>query len=188
MKRFLLVEFEESSAEPCEAAVEAVLCLTGELFTVEALSEDQLITRFHDLLEPDHTHQPPPPYLKATMSSETTHNLPEQPGNTCPMIDDVISLGNCIFKTTRRYDRLDSVEELHKVISDVESDLFGLTSQMESIRGHVSSIRDWGQAWKELALAQRDELDELEQAAVQETVTELGEYGPAPDRFRVKPN
>jgi len=53
MKRFILVEFAESSAESASAALTAVLQLTTEQFSIEVLSEDQLINRFVDLSDSD---------------------------------------------------------------------------------------------------------------------------------------
>ena len=94
------------------------------------------------------------------MTSESERGLPAQPVDTCPMIDNVIKVLNGIIKSTRNHDRIDSVEDLHSVISDIRWDI-DLDDDMEKIRTNVCLIRDWGQSWKDYAKELEDELHKL---------------------------
>ena len=94
------------------------------------------------------------------MTSESERGLPSQPKDTCPMIDRVIDVLNNIIKSTRNHDRIDSVEDLHSVISDIRRDI-DLDDDMEKIRTNVCLIRDWGQRWKDYAKELEDELHKL---------------------------
>ena len=94
------------------------------------------------------------------MTSESERGLPAQPVDTCPMIDRVIDVLNDIIKSTRNHDRIDSVEDLHSVISDIRRDI-DLDDDMEKIRTNVCLIRDWGQSWKDYAKELEDELHKL---------------------------
>jgi len=90
------------------------------------------------------------------MSSEVEYGLPEQPGDTCPMIDDVISMLRNAESHLKGYDRLEDPDELKEVISNIEAELFwgwksNAEGKLEEIRAHVTAIRKWGQAWKDLA-------------------------------------
>lgn len=90
------------------------------------------------------------------MSSEVEYGLPEQPGDTCPMIDDVISILRNAESHLKGYERLEDPDELKEVISNIETELFwgwksNTEGKLEEIRAHVTTIREWGQAWKDLA-------------------------------------
>ena len=94
------------------------------------------------------------------MTSESERDLPAQPQDTCPMIDRVIDVLDDIIKSTRYYDRIDSVEDLQSIISDIRWDI-DLDGDMEKIRTNVCLIREWGQSWKEYALELESELHKL---------------------------
>lgn len=85
------------------------------------------------------------------MTNEEHFKLPEQPAETCPLIDKIIKKINLIDQSTRRYER-DEHDELKDRLNEIEWAVSGLINDMEVIRKHVESIRSWGQAWKEKAL------------------------------------
>lgn len=89
------------------------------------------------------------------MSSEAELDLPEQPGDTCPMVDSVISMIKGAERVMEGYERLDKPDDLKEVIDGIERELFPWSEdaedKLESIRAHVTDIREWGQAWKDLA-------------------------------------
>lgn len=106
------------------------------------------------------------------MTSENIHSIPEQPSNTCPMIDDVGDyLDDIISEFIVPFDRL-THEELIDFVNTIESKLrdsrkkqYSWNSDhypmLEDIRTNVIAIREWGQGWKELALEQHEKLEEL---------------------------
>ena len=64
--------------------------------------------------------------MNISENSEERYGIVKQPSPTCPMIDDVI---NALCN-----------EDYEKI-----------APKLEAIRGHVKSIRDWGQQWKDFA-------------------------------------
>jgi hypothetical protein len=90
------------------------------------------------------------------MTTEQERDISKQPEPTCPMIDEVIKSLRAADSHTKGYARCDDVEQLREMISCVESELFCWGSgeeQLEKIRKHVESIRQWGEEWKQYALS-----------------------------------
>lgn len=90
-------------------------------------------------------------------SSEKLFGFPEQPPDTCGMIDEVIDKNKddinsieCQLRGTSSCNE----EELRIRLDDIES-VIGwahLTDDCEKIRDNVIALRSWGQQWKDLAI------------------------------------
>ena len=85
------------------------------------------------------------------MTSEQRFDIPDQPENTCPMIDRVLKDIETVFKEMRHYKRCKDVEALHDIIDSIDSALFSTEGVVRDIRTNVENIRAWGQAWKNAA-------------------------------------
>lgn len=100
------------------------------------------------------------------MTHEADHDIHDEPQHTCPLIDKAIKKLEAASKAMRRYERLDDPDELKGVIRDIESDLFGYSDDVESllekVRANAEAIREWGGAWRERAVALKEELDAKE--------------------------
>lgn len=86
------------------------------------------------------------------MTSERAHGISEQPGDTCPKIDAVISEIREAIKCCERRFKTDEPEDLQRLLLDAQDYLDNLEDKLESIRAHVVKIRSWGQEWKDRAL------------------------------------
>ena len=75
--------------------------------------------------------------------------------HTCPDIDKLIKGLNEVQKTTKGYDRIDSVDELKDIISDIENILWGFEDKLEELRRSNDTLRDWG-------ISEAEEVDKLE--------------------------
>lgn len=94
-------------------------------------------------------------------TSEQRYGIPRQPAETCPLInsviDSVVEAVTDIRRAIRGFERADELD-LREMIRDVERivdslyELQGKNSVLEKIRSSNGDIREWGQAWKELAL------------------------------------
>lgn len=105
-------------------------------------------------------------------TSESLYGLPKQPGETCPMIDQVLwdieglrpEFDSVDRSLMRRIDRekpddetaCDLIDDLVYRLEQAEEaaaniDTRHIRKRMEEIRSHVIDIREWGQAWKGLA-------------------------------------
>lgn len=94
------------------------------------------------------------------MTTESERDIAAQPAPTCPMIDEVIGSLHDAERHLRGYRRCESVEELRDSIDSLERELFywgSAEDRLEKIRKHVEAIRQWGQEWKEYALALEEE-------------------------------
>ena len=89
-------------------------------------------------------------------TSESVLGLPEQPPNTCPMIDKAQKIIAKLSTRIKGYKKVDDVEEL---LSDVEWDI-DISSDLEDIRTNAENIRAWGQAWKDYAKSLQQEIAE----------------------------
>lgn len=98
------------------------------------------------------------------MKPEEVYGIRAEPPQTCPMIDDVIKKLERAGKAMRRYEKCESADELKGMLSEIEDILFSwggsLEDNLEKIRANVSSIRDWGRDWRDIAAGLKDELDE----------------------------
>lgn len=75
--------------------------------------------------------------------------------HTCPDIDKIIKGLNEVQKTTRGYDKIDSVDELKDIISDIENILWGFEDKLEELRRSNNTLREWG-------ISEAEEVDKLE--------------------------
>lgn len=92
------------------------------------------------------------------MTSEERFELPEQPSETCPMINDVNKKINLIEKLVYRYNDNDK-DELKERLCEIDYCASGLIDKMEEIRKHVESIRVCGESWKNKAIDLNSELE-----------------------------
>lgn len=92
-------------------------------------------------------------------TSESVFGLPEQPPNTCPMIDKAKKIIAKLSTRIKGYKKVDDVEELLDMLSDVEWDI-DISSDLEDIRTNAENIRAWGQAWKDYAKSLQQEIAE----------------------------
>ena len=81
-------------------------------------------------------------YEKKT--SEELFYIDKQPGDTCPMIDDVISSINYILSQCDRFESKNDYD-----LYFIKDDLKGLENNLEEIRENVKKIRSWGKEWKQ---------------------------------------
>lgn len=97
------------------------------------------------------------------MSSEQTYGLPEQPKETCPLINESLRELGEIARRIRGYKKADE-SELRDMLSDVDNrigylDGWNRSGLLEDIRKNTIAIREWGQAWKDFAKGLIDEAD-----------------------------
>lgn len=85
------------------------------------------------------------------MTSEERYDINPQPGDTCSLIDEVIQKIDEALGYTKNADRSESIDELRDACTDVDWALDGLEDKLEAIRERVSSVRWWGQEWKDEA-------------------------------------
>lgn len=99
------------------------------------------------------------------MSSEETRGLPKQPGNTCPMIDEG---QKALKKLTRNKPRDRDIERgeendlramLDELYRDIDWNANDVDEALENCRQQAIDLREWGQAWKDLA---KENLDKVE--------------------------
>ena len=102
------------------------------------------------------------------MSSEKQLCLPEQPKDTCPMIDGALEELKEVQHLMRRFSKIDNLEDAKSMLDEIDTVLFYRGNCIQSldkdIRQNASAIRNWGQAWKDLAKEQASRIYELEQA------------------------
>ena len=89
-------------------------------------------------------------------TSESLHGIPAQPPPSCPLVDKAIQVVEQIQRDIKGFERAEE-QELRDMLSWVDrwiSDLTGYRGNglLEDIRTANVNIRDWGQAWKDLAL------------------------------------
>jgi len=75
--------------------------------------------------------------------------------HTCPDIYKIIKGLNEVQKTTKGYDRIDSIDELKDIISDIENILWGFEDKLEELRRSNDTLREWG-------ISEAEEVDKLE--------------------------
>jgi hypothetical protein len=89
------------------------------------------------------------------MSSEQAFGLPAQPPDTCPMIDQALGEIEEIQRLMRRWNKIDNLEDAKSMLDEIDTILFYRGKAMElldkDIRKNCVALRDWGQAWKDLA-------------------------------------
>ena len=98
------------------------------------------------------------------MTSEEMHGIAPQPEDTCPLIDAVIRKIGEALGYTKNADRSESIDELQDTCANVDWALDGLEDKLEAIRERVSSVRAWGQGWKDEAKRLQNELGQTEEA------------------------
>jgi len=76
-------------------------------------------------------------------------------GHTCPDIDALINGHNEIMKLIKNYQRIEEVEDLKDIISDIENILWDFDSELEKLRTANDTLRDWG-------ISEAEEVDKLE--------------------------
>jgi len=86
------------------------------------------------------------------MTSERAYGICDQPADTCPKIDAVISDIKAAIKCCERRFETDEPEDLQRLLLDAQDYLDHLEDRLESIRDHVIKIRSWGQEWKDKAI------------------------------------
>ena len=75
--------------------------------------------------------------------------------HTCPDIDKLIKGINEIQKLTKNYQKIDEVEDLRDIISDIENILWYFDNELEKLRSSNDTLRDWG-------ISEAEEVDKLE--------------------------
>jgi len=95
------------------------------------------------------------------MTSEEKNYISEQPGATCPAIDEVKSIEKEYTNHFKGYHKLDE-DELKDLIKDFDSYWWHFSDDCEKIRKNVEAIRSWGEEWKQLALEKICEVNLLE--------------------------
>jgi DNA repair ATPase RecN len=111
------------------------------------------------------------------MSSEITHNIVQQPGAKCPLIDKMlekVESGMRHLKNALEADNLDAA--IHEVTNATYyfEGLDGAFGGLEDARKACEELRDWGQEWKDKAKEYYAEVERLEEfEALQDTVREL---------------
>jgi len=91
------------------------------------------------------------------MTSEERYSISPQPGDTCPLIDEVIRKIDEALGDIKNADRSESIDELRDACRNVDWALDGLEDKLEAIRERVSRVRGWGQEWKDEAKRLHDE-------------------------------
>lgn len=104
-------------------------------------------------------------------TSEVEHGVSEQPPETCPMIDEVLSIIEKCQDGLRGYERMEE-EEMRDALKDIEYALAEITGYrhngpLEKVRQNAGAIRAWGQEWKDLAKDYHSRIPEEE--GVEET-------------------
>lgn len=88
-------------------------------------------------------------------TSEELFDIPKQPAEQCPFIDEVIKELNDNSKSIKDvWQNLKDVPEAEDYVSDLdwaEYNIRNLESNMETIRTNVTNVRAWGQEWKDFA-------------------------------------
>ena len=74
---------------------------------------------------------------------------------TCPDIDKLIKGINEIQKLTKNYQKIDEVDDLKDILSDVENILWDFEDKLEELRRANDTLRDWG-------ISEAEEVDKLE--------------------------
>lgn len=75
--------------------------------------------------------------------------------HTCPDIDALIKGQNEIMKLIKNYQRIEEVEDLKDIISDIENILWDFEGELEKLRTANDTLRDWG-------ISEAEEVDKLE--------------------------
>jgi hypothetical protein len=102
--------------------------------------------------------------MSESKTSEELRGLPEQPQDTCPMIDKAQKIIAKLSSRVKGYKKVDDAEELREMLSDVDWDI-DISGDLEDIRQNTSNIRAWGQAWKDLAKELESQLEQAKKGA-----------------------
>ena len=98
-------------------------------------------------------------------TSESFYELPKQPRETCPIIDDGLkALKNMMDNKPRdRYVTRAEEDELRSMLESLCGDIDyyseSVEDSFEACRQQAIDLREWGQSWKDLA---KDNLDKVE--------------------------
>lgn len=80
------------------------------------------------------------------------------PKHTCPDIDKIISSIRAVERLCRNARKYESPNEL---ASDIETEVFSLESMLEQLRTSNSSLRDIGDDWQMIAVANHERVHKL---------------------------
>jgi hypothetical protein len=118
------------------------------------------------------------------MPSEKLYGISPQPPETCPMIDEALSVVDACMSHLYRYEGMNE-EQMRDSLRDIEWELSQLHSPrhrrhnkdniLEKIRENAAAIRSWGQEWKDLAKRYSNEINDLENT-IKENKEEFWEY------------
>ncbi len=75
--------------------------------------------------------------------------------HTCPDIDKLIKGQSEIMKRIRNYQKIDEIDDLKDIISDIENILWDFEDKLEELRRSNDTLRDWG-------ISEAEEVDKLE--------------------------
>jgi len=75
--------------------------------------------------------------------------------HTCPDIDKLIKGQNEIMKLIINYQKIDDIDELKDIISDIENILWDFEEKLEELRKSNDTLRYWG-------ISEAEEVDKLE--------------------------
>ena len=64
--------------------------------------------------------------------------------HTCPDIDKLVKGIDEINKMLRGYEKLDEVDDLKDLISDIENTLWDFDTKLEELRKSNDTLRQWG--------------------------------------------
>ena len=76
--------------------------------------------------------------------------------HTCPDIDKLVKGIDEINKMLRGYKKLDEVDDLKDLISDIENTLWDFDTKLEELRRSNDTLRDWG-------ISEAEQVDKLEE-------------------------
>ena len=76
--------------------------------------------------------------------------------HTCPDIDNLVKGLNEINKLTKGYERIEEVDDLKDLISEIQNILWDYDSKLEELRRANDDLRNWG-------ISEAQEVDRLEE-------------------------
>lgn len=99
------------------------------------------------------------------MTSEQEYGLPDQPKDTCPIINNALKSLKKMARDVPSQRQIRNADEeelramLEELISDTDYHYSDIENAFEECRQQAIDIREWGQAWKDLA-KQKIEIEE----------------------------
>jgi hypothetical protein len=83
-------------------------------------------------------------------TSEEMFGIDSPPDYQCPLIDKIVKAIREIESNTR-VSNYDEWEDLKEKLDMIDYYVYDLESELETLRANIDLLRNWGNAWKELA-------------------------------------